>query len=132
MPRTLMPTPDRPRPDLAARLPLLRADLEELRRFRLDQIADILAEGNAMHFDGDRQPDAANVGAVTARREVRAALEFAARQALADIEAALRRIQAGRYGSCLTCQGQIPLERLRIAPQTGFCIECQRWTDTRR
>jgi RNA polymerase-binding transcription factor DksA len=122
----LMPTPDRPHPELVASLPLLRADLEEHRRFRLDQIARIAAEGQA---NGDRPHDPLDASADTARDEVTAALALAARQALDDIEAALERIHAGRYGTCLTCRVPIPLDRLRVIPQTSYCVDCQRWSE---
>jgi RNA polymerase-binding transcription factor DksA len=132
MSSTLMPTPDRPHPDLIANLPLLRAHLEEHRRFRLDQLAGIAAAGNHRHADGDRPRDPADAHADTARGEVSLALEVAARQALADIDAALERIHAGRYGTCLTCRAPIPLDRLRIVPQTAHCHDCQRWKEKPR
>jgi DnaK suppressor protein len=132
MSSTLMPTPDRPHPDLIASLPLLRAHLEEHRRFRLDQLAGIAADGNHRHADGDRPREPADASADNALSEVGVALEFAARQALTDIDAALDRIRTGRYGTCLTCRAPIPLERLRIVPQTARCHDCQRRNDNPR
>lgn len=118
MPRTLMPTPDRPHPDLVATLPVLRASLEEQRQFRLDQLA-----GLAVTVTLER---AAADGRDVARDEITAALAFAARQALAATEAALDRMDAGDYGTCLQCHAAIPLEHLRIVPQTAYCTDCQR------
>src|SRR6266536_1712622 len=114
MPKTLMPTPDRPPPDLVAYLPRLAAMLEEQRRFRLDQLSELATHGACVHR-GD-----------PARGEVTAALVAAAHRALDDIEAALARLRAGRYGICVRCDGRIPLERLSVIPQTGLCVACQR------
>ncbi|MDQ3365695.1 MAG: TraR/DksA family transcriptional regulator [Myxococcota bacterium] len=44
--------------------------------------------------------------------------------ALGDIIAALRRIEDGSYGECLTCGNPIPAARLGALPATTMCIEC--------
>jgi DnaK suppressor protein len=132
MSKTLVSTPDRPYPQLAKSLPRLRAALEEQRRFRLDQLAEldqqtapIGPEVGSLDSAGRFHPtDPA--AAERARREVIGALSVAARQALDDIETALDHMNAGRYGSCLGCGVQIPLERLQLLPQTTSCVGCQR------
>ncbi|GAA3901690.1 TraR/DksA C4-type zinc finger protein [Streptomyces lacrimifluminis] len=45
---------------------------------------------------------------------------------LAEVEAAITRVQDGSYGVCRTCAGPIPVERLEILPYTPFCVPCQR------
>ncbi|NHC46956.1 TraR/DksA family transcriptional regulator [Motilibacter aurantiacus] len=45
-------------------------------------------------------------------------------RALAEIEAALTRLDAGTYGRCTGCSGAIPLPRLRERPQTRRCAGC--------
>ena len=45
---------------------------------------------------------------------------------LANIENALHRLSAGKYGSCVVCNGTIPLARLNALPYATMCIECQR------
>ncbi|MFS0727627.1 TraR/DksA C4-type zinc finger protein [Paenibacillus sp. 1P07SE] len=42
---------------------------------------------------------------------------------LARTEEALRAIQDGRYGRCLTCGVDIPIERLQALPATLYCAE---------
>ena len=122
MPSTLMPTPDIPHPDLEASLPLLREMLEEQRRFRLVQLAELAAQADCVHRQfGDR----GDVAADTARGEVVTALVTGARQALDDAEAALVRMHTGSYGRCQGCGTQISLERLYVIPQTRMCLECQ-------
>ena len=85
-----------------------RAQLEEQRQFRLDQLDELRA------IDPD------NVSEVT---EVLAA---GARVALRDVLAALRRMDTGEYGRCVDCGGTVPLERLEVLPQVGHCLLCSR------
>lgn len=54
-----------------------------------------------------------------------AALAAAARQSLAQVTAALQRIDDGAYGYCERCGGEIPRERLEILPHARFCVPCQ-------
>jgi DnaK suppressor protein len=46
------------------------------------------------------------------------------RRELAEIDAALSRIQEGRYGNCLNCGGPMGLQRLRAIPEARFCVGC--------
>ena len=48
----------------------------------------------------------------------------AVRRELAEIDAALVRIQEGRYGTCLSCGGPMGLQRLRAIPEARYCIAC--------
>ena len=43
---------------------------------------------------------------------------------LARIEAALKRIEAGDYGYCLTCGDPIPTKRLDLDPSVATCVDC--------
>ncbi len=43
---------------------------------------------------------------------------------LEDIDAALRRIAEGRYGTCQACGGPMGLQRLRALPEARYCIAC--------
>ncbi|MDP6786804.1 MAG: TraR/DksA C4-type zinc finger protein [Rhodospirillales bacterium] len=40
------------------------------------------------------------------------------------IEAALKRIEDGEYGFCLSCGEDIPAERLELDPATPVCVDC--------
>ena len=48
---------------------------------------------------------------------------------LRNARAALRRIQAGRFGTCLECDEDIHQKRLAAVPWTSFCIQCQEALD---
>lgn len=52
-------------------------------------------------------------------------VEFESKE-LAQIERALERIAAGKFGRCEHCGGKIPAARLEVLPYTTTCIECQR------
>jgi hypothetical protein len=47
-----------------------------------------------------------------------------ARKELADIEAALRRIEEGSYGTCESCGGPLGMQRIRAIPEARFCLTC--------
>ena len=44
---------------------------------------------------------------------------------IAEIDAALTRIDAGTYGTCSGCGAVIPEERLELRPFTATCVACQ-------
>jgi DnaK suppressor protein len=46
------------------------------------------------------------------------------RRELAEIDAALARIQEGRYGRCMNCGGPMGLQRLRAIPEARYCVAC--------
>ena len=43
-------------------------------------------------------------------------------EALAQLETALERLDAGKYGDCVACERPIPRQRLRAMP---FAVRCQ-------
>jgi RNA polymerase-binding transcription factor DksA len=46
---------------------------------------------------------------------------------LADVEAALGRIEAGTFGRCTQCGREIEAARLKAIPYTPRCIACAQW-----
>ena len=70
-------------------------------------------------------PSAADPAARWADYEAMPApLSEGVRRELADIDAALARIQAGSYGRCLNCGGPLGLQRLRAIPEARYCLAC--------
>lgn len=60
-------------------------------------------------------------------RENEEVLEVLGEQGLAElraIEAALRRIHEGHYGTCVQCGGAIRPERLEVLPHAPLCSDC--------
>jgi len=58
-------------------------------------------------------------------RELTLQLASSRHGSLAQIDNALRRIQAGTYGTCEECSQPIPEPRLHALPFVMFCIDCQ-------
>jgi RNA polymerase-binding transcription factor DksA len=86
--------------------------LEEQREFRLDQIS-------ALRRPNSRSPLRPR------HREITVALTVGAETALAEVQAALRRMDVGTYGACERCGGAIEIERLEVLPQAALCLPCQ-------
>ena len=47
-----------------------------------------------------------------------------ARQRLSQLEHTLYRLHHPDYGLCIECEEPIPLGRLKIMPETSFCVNC--------
>ena len=43
---------------------------------------------------------------------------------LAEVDAALGRLDAGQYGRCDSCGGPLGLQRLRAIPEARYCLGC--------
>lgn len=102
---------------LTDHLPALHNTLNQQRRFRLQQLAELEAE-----IDRVTAPTNA---ADTARREVTVKLSAAARQALADIDETFTLITTGRYGRCRRCHAKIPIHLLQTIPTSRWCLNCR-------
>ncbi|MFF3691647.1 TraR/DksA family transcriptional regulator [Streptomyces sp. NPDC002187] len=100
--------------DLAA----LRENLHEQRLFRQEQLQQIAGTATP-------RTDALLARQATSQIEVRVKLAASARMVLADVEAALTRMDDGRYGACHLCRRPINRERLMIVPQARYCARCQ-------
>jgi RNA polymerase-binding protein DksA len=59
-------------------------------------------------------------------RELDYTLEENSEHVLAAIDAALRRIDDGTFGTCRSCGKPIAPERLQAIPWTTQCIDCRR------
>jgi RNA polymerase-binding transcription factor DksA len=53
----------------------------------------------------------------------------AARGALADVDAAIGRIEQGGYGQCQACGARLSHARLAVLPMAPRCSGCQRALD---
>jgi DnaK suppressor protein len=67
----------------------------------------------------------AETATVTLDREIDYSLEEASNHVLAAIDAALGRLDAGTYGTCVTCGRPIGEDRLEAIPYAAQCIECR-------
>ncbi|MFE7816280.1 TraR/DksA C4-type zinc finger protein [Streptomyces sp. NBRC 110035] len=113
--------------DLAA----LRANLREQQLFRRDQLRQFAVDPEPLP-DGPDGPGGAVVPQAAGRLEVQVRLAASARMVLADVEAALTRMDTGDYGLCHLCRGPVERDRLLIVPQARYCARCQQVREAAR
>lgn len=85
------------------------------------ELAGIIESSGAAGTDDEHDPEGATIAF---ERQHAAALLGQARQQLAEIDAALRRLADGSYGRCDGCGQPIGTERLAARPATTTCIRC--------
>jgi len=105
-------------------LPRWRALLEARWQARLQQV---IALSLAFHDAAAAvNTSGARSSSVTGQGQLRALMRrtVAARRALADIDEALARLAAGRFGCCEQCSAAIPPARLARTPETRYCPTC--------
>jgi len=71
-----------------------------------------------------RRPDNLDRAADLEPHDVLENLQAAEARELAEIEAALQRLESGTYGRCERCGGFIGMLRLRAVPEARFCMGC--------
>lgn len=108
--------------------PELRAQLRARRARVLERIAllerafeDIVEHSSDAARDDEHDPEGATIG--YERAQVTALLRGAQAQ-LADVDLALRRLDAGEHDTCEVCGGRIPPERHEIRPEARRCVGC--------
>lgn len=52
-------------------------------------------------------------------------------KSLAQVVAAVERIDHGEFGICLECEEPISAKRLAVVPWAAYCLQCQDLHDTR-
>jgi RNA polymerase-binding protein DksA len=106
--------------------------LDEQRRLRgaLDNLHSEHAGGGSLEDETQELAVADNhpgdVATETFDRELDEGLEEGAARQLAQIGAALARIENGTYGTCAICGKPIGEDRLRAVPWATLCIDDQR------
>jgi RNA polymerase-binding protein DksA len=81
-------------------------------------------EDETQEIPSDNHP--ADFATVTVDREIDYTLEENEERVLAAIDAALKRIDDGTFGTCSNCGRQIEQERLEFLPYATLCIDCKR------
>lgn len=105
---------------------LTTAEIEQLRGRLLKQKTELSRRVSRIHahardpLEADSEEQAAQLGNVA----VVSALESEAVQEIAEIEAALQRIEAGTYGTCISCGESIGGPRLQARPAATQCLDC--------
>ena len=68
----------------------------------------------------------AETATATLDREIDYTLEENSIRMLTAIDAALKRVEDGSYGTCTNCGRPIATERLEAFPWASLCIDCKR------
>ena len=105
--------------------------LEKFKRALRDQQTDAIHERgvNREIIAVERSADELDQAERSAEREF-AVLGLNRRsEVLRNIQAALRRIENGTFGTCTNCEETIGRSRLVAVPWTRFCIRCQEAVD---
>ena len=97
--------------------------LAERDRLRADLAEDVEAPGPMTY--GSQAAAATHV--FEQQRDL--ALRERAQQHLAQVEAALARLDAGTWGTCRRCGGAVAEARLEALPWAAYCIGCQTIVD---
>ena len=75
---------------------------------------------------GSADQHLADTATETVDREIDYTLEEHDERMLTAIDAALGRLDAGTFGTCVNCGAQIAPARLEAMPWATLCIECKR------
>lgn len=86
-----------------------------------ETIESIVSAREGSNSDDEHDPEGATLAFERSQSD---ALLRQAEQRLADIAAALARIEAGTYGVCAVCGRPIAKGRLRARPHASTCIDC--------
>lgn len=101
-------------------------DTKKLRKQLLEAKAEFEKRVTTIHsharkpLDANSAEQAAQLGNV----EVVSALETEAMEELASIDAAMQRLDNGRYGICISCGEDIGEQRLAVRPESLKCVDC--------
>jgi DnaK suppressor protein len=102
----------------------LAHELADLERDSAQMQSDTSGENNYRDHMGDQ-------GTATFGKELDMTLEGNARELYEAVVAALGRVEAGSYGTCVRCNAEISAERLRAMPAAELCISCKEWEESR-
>jgi RNA polymerase-binding transcription factor DksA len=109
-------------------LALRRAELLTLRERIIRAAADLAADdegvGEINSAAGDQH--IADHASDLVDLEVDQSLGENADNVIAEIDAALERVEAGTYGTCTACGAVIPEERLEAIPYATLCLDDKR------
>ena len=103
----------------------LRVRLEKERQSLIGDIATLNTENQTQPDDYGVGNHLADDASDVVSRDLNLALRSNSQDLLAQVEAALRRLDEGTYGICARCGNQINPERLEALPYATYCITCQ-------
>lgn len=107
-------------------------DIEHIRKSLENEREELRSQQEALLITNDNQENdyglsqhSADYATDLFLRDRNLALQRNAEDLIAQIDAALSRIDQGSYGICERCGQPIPEERLEAKPYAAYCIGCQ-------
>ncbi|MDR1656029.1 MAG: RNA polymerase-binding protein DksA [Deltaproteobacteria bacterium] len=104
--------------------------LKYFKELLLNQRHEILQNADETMADMNDQtinyPDPTDRASIESDRSFILRLRERERMLLTKITEALERIEAGEFGICESCGGDISIKRLEARPVTTLCIECKK------
>ncbi len=88
-----------------------------------DEFDEVVSASLDTNADDEHDPEGHTIAFERAQVD---ALVRQARERLAEVDAALARLDAGSYGVCERCGGPVGDGRLEARPETRLCIDCAR------
>ncbi|MBI3245514.1 MAG: TraR/DksA C4-type zinc finger protein [Deltaproteobacteria bacterium] len=103
-------------------------DYRRLRSILEEKLGSLLHRRDKISHDLRQvaEPDSEEQAIGRENDEVLEYLEHTGQKEIAQIQAALARIDAGTYRICTQCGGEISAQRLAALPYTMTCIACAR------
>jgi RNA polymerase-binding transcription factor DksA len=99
----------------------LRARAEAEAATLASDLESLFIASRDANADDEHDPEGATIGFERAQLT---ALLSAARERIAEVDDALRRVDAGTYGICERCGQPIAEDRLAARPFARFCMAC--------
>lgn len=115
--------------DLATAQRRLEQVLAELADSR-SQLGGVLTRDSGELSVVDQHP--ADVASDLSQAENEDALRSVVDKQRSEVEAALKRIASGTYGTCVDCGNTLPDERLEARPEAARCVSCQQMMEHAR
>jgi len=114
-------------------MPVVNAEHYRDRLLKLEQeLVERLGRDVETARGGSGDPtDAGDLAQIDALKDDSFALAETDSAILAQVRAALARIEAGTFGRCVVDGGEIEAQRLQAVPWTPFCLEHQQQLEAR-
>ncbi|MCP4975445.1 MAG: TraR/DksA family transcriptional regulator [Maribacter sp.] len=106
-------------------------DKEKIRELLNSEI--VKTEGQVVRYTDLAQPISpdnaigrvSRMDAINNKSIVDAAL-LKAKERLKGLKSSLDKLDGSDFGVCVKCKNNIPIERILLAPQSSFCVNCAR------
>jgi DnaK suppressor protein len=106
-----------------------KLDLTRIREILIDEqialAADIQNEQDKLQQYIEENPDLLDLADKRLQQEIVVDRLSHKEQRLTQVQAALKRLDEGKYGICAGCGNEINTERLKAIPYAALCVNCQ-------